>query len=289
MKNKDEMIFTTSNKSKNIPNVFAVIFFCLTIFIIGGSIPAFINTEELAEYIQIGVFTLGLGFLIPLLYCLIYVSKVEKRRLSDIGLQKKDSLKLFIKGFFVGAILLSIGVALVVALGGYEITISDNISSSLLPTIIILMGFLIQGSTEEILIRGWMLSLLNSKYNLSFAVLISSIFFTFLHGLNNGITILSLINLFLFSIFAISYLLNEKSLWGICGFHVAWNWTQGCLFGVKVSGISLPGSFLVTTPKGSDFISGGRFGLEGSIVCSLIFIIAIIILLIAYKKKKFLK
>jgi hypothetical protein len=70
-------------------------------------------------------------------------------------------------------------------------------------------------------------------------------------------------------------------LWGVCGFHAAWNWSQGNIYGVKVSGLSPGPSLVELEASGSDLFSGADFGLEGSLFTSfmILFGIAAIFLL----------
>jgi len=56
---------------------------------------------------------------------------------------------------------------------------------------------------------------------------------------------------------------------------MAWNWTQGPIWGMNVSGTTMESSFLVSTPQGSEFWSGGEFGAEGSIFAAVVSIFVI--------------
>ncbi|MGN6057582.1 MAG: CPBP family intramembrane glutamic endopeptidase, partial [Sphingomicrobium sp.] len=56
-----------------------------------------------------------------------------------------------------------------------------------------------------------------------------------------------------------------RSLWMPIGLHAAWNFTQGYIFGVPVSGQAQQG--LVTAKlSGPVLLSGGGFGLEASLI-----------------------
>jgi membrane protease YdiL (CAAX protease family) len=57
------------------------------------------------------------------------------------------------------------------------------------------------------------------------------------------------------------------SLWWALGAHAAWKWTQSFIFGCANSGLEASGQFLVSTPAGPDWLSGGAAGPEGSILC----------------------
>ena len=64
---------------------------------------------------------------------------------------------------------------------------------------------------------------------------------------------------------SIAYI-KTLSLWMPIGLHIAWNWTQGPLWGMNVSGMDIANSFLVSAPKGPELLSGGEFGAEGSLI-----------------------
>ena len=81
------------------------------------------------------------------------------------------------------------------------------------------------------------------------------------------------------------YLLKTDTVWGVAGIHGAWTFAQGHLFGVLVSGQSSGTSIMKFTPQGNqDWLSGGSFGIEGSIMSSII--LFLLILYLAYQLKK---
>jgi len=231
---------------------------------------------DLPDFLSLSINDLTFGFLPIILLVFLYMKVVEKRSFRTMGFEKKGYKK-YLTGFLFGLVLFSIAVVLSILFGG--MTMKLSFQASFLPAIItILLGFLIQGASEEVVFRGWVLPVVGARYNLKIAIILSSALFALLHGLNPGITLLSVVNLVLFGVFAAVYALQEESLWGICGFHSAWNWIQGSVFGVKVSGTTVPGgSIFITTPvESNDLISGGAFGIEGSILCSIVFIVGIV-------------
>jgi hypothetical protein len=70
--------------------------------------------------------------------------------------------------------------------------------------------------------------------------------------------------------------------------HGAWNWTQGNFFGVAVSGQQVSDSVFTFTanPGSADLITGGAFGIEGSLVCTLVYAVGIAIFWNAWKKRR---
>ncbi|MCH4889814.1 CPBP family intramembrane metalloprotease [Acidaminobacter sp. JC074] len=269
-------LIENANVAKYKPNVVLASLFSLSFVIIGSILGSMFFIPNLKDFQSTAFNNLILGFLPIILVTFLYVKVIEKRGPRSMGFEEKGHKK-YLLGFAFGLAMFSLAVLLATLLGG--MTMTWSFKASFIPAILtILLGFLIQGAAEEVVFRGWVLPIVGARYNVKLAIVVSSILFAFLHGLNPGITILPVINLVLFGVFAAFYALQEESLWGICGFHSAWNWVQGSVFGVKVSGTTVPGgSFFESVPKDKmDLISGGAFGIEGSILCSLIFILGIV-------------
>lgn len=268
------------------PNFIVVIILSL-VFVILGSTFGFVSyLFDLEGAYQMAISDLMMAFGSITCIVFLYVKIVEKRPISSIGFEKEHALKKYIKGFVIGLLMFTLAIVIGVLTGAYEIKLSlSTVKFDVL--LIILLGFIIQGGTEEVVFRGWVLPILGVRYNVTFAIILSSIMFCALHAFNPGMTILPVINLLMFGLFAAVFALNEKGIWGICGMHTAWNWVQGSVYGVKVSGTDVPGgSILMTTPtEGMDFLSGGAFGLEGSIICTLVFLIPAVYLILKMRKE----
>lgn len=266
--------------AKRKPNMFVALLLAAMFMILGSMFGIMGEFIQLPDYLKMSLFDLSIGFGGIILLIFLYVKLVERRSIGSLGFERELFFKRYLRGFIYGVLLFTIILLLSALMGGYKLSFA---LSSVQPNAIlfILFGFLIQGAAEEILCRGWLMQIIGIKYTPVVGVLVSSLFFTLFHGMNDGITILPLVNLTLFALFAAAYTIREKSLWGICGFHSSWNWVQGSIYGIKVSGATVPGgSVLVSASvEGKELISGGHFGLEGSIVASIIFVIAILVIL----------
>lgn len=226
---------------------------------------------------------LAFGFILNTVFR--WTRKVEKRPIRTLGFYRENCLSDFLKGFGLGLALFLLTLLGLVALGQYRFE-SIHLNPYSLAFIIFTIPFwILQGTAEEVVSRAWLLPQLASRTNLKLAVIISSIFFTLLHMGNSGLTPVSIVNLFLFGVAMSLYLLKTDTVWGIAGIHGAWNFAQGNLFGVLVSGQSSGTSIMKFTPQGNqDWLSGGSFGIEGSIVSSII--LFLLILYLAYQLKK---
>ena len=82
------------------------------------------------------------------------------------------------------------------------------------------------------------------------------------------------------------YLLKTDTVWGVAGIHGAWNFAQGNLFGILVSGQPSGTSLMTFLPQGDQsWLSGGSFGIEGSIMTSLVLLLLIVYLTYQLKKE----
>ena len=93
-----------------------------------------------------------------------------------------------------------------------------------------------------------------------------------------------MVNLIIFGVVFSLFALFTEDLWLVCGMHFSWNYTLGCIIGNNVSGIYLPSIFTFKL-NGDDILTGGAFGIEGSILTTLTgVIISAVILLLLYKR-----
>ncbi len=226
---------------------------------------------------------LAFGFILNTVFR--WTRKVEKRPIRTLGFYRENFLSNLLKGFSLGLALFLLTLLGLVALGQYRLDSIHLDTYSLAFTLFTIPFWILQGTAEELVTRAWLIPQLAKRINLKVAIIISSSLFTLLHLGNPGITFLSAIDLFLFGVAMSLYLLKTDTIWGIGGIHGAWNFAQGNLFGVLVSGQSSGTSIMKFTPQGNqDWLSGGSFGIEGSIVSSII--LFLLILYLAYQLKK---
>ncbi|MEO8277475.1 MAG: type II CAAX endopeptidase family protein [Thermoanaerobaculia bacterium] len=206
---------------------------------------------------------------------LAWVRWVEKRTLPTIGLVADRGLRRFVRGLGVGLATSGLVVALIGLAGGYatgELFPALRSPTAVLKIAVLLAGFAVQSSVEEILFRGWLLSAVARKLNLTLGVFLTSLVFMMLHYSPHQAWDLML-GTFVFSLFACAWALESGSIWGVMGWHAAWNWLIGVGFELPITGLNLdlPALLVQLTPVGGRSMNGGVQGPEGSFLCTLFF------------------
>ena len=218
------------------------------------------------------------SFVFILLLFIFWVKVIEKNSLSSLGFVKKNWLKYLGWGILLS--LLQMGViALVYQVGGIGTFELNELS---LEPILFILGlfpfWLLQGGTEEVATRGWLLTRIAARTNLPLAIAISSSLFGILHLGNSGVTVLSVLNIVLDGVLAGLLFIYTDSIWLVVAQHGTWNYVQGNLLGFQVSGTGADASiFSFTMGTGPDWLTGGEFGAEGSIITTLVLLLSVLI------------
>ncbi|MCR8969825.1 CPBP family intramembrane glutamic endopeptidase [Facklamia sp. 7083-14-GEN3] len=209
---------------------------------------------------------------------LLLAKWLQGRKLNSFAFYKDNFLKKYGLGIVIAAALMIITFLANLLMG--TITVQINPQADGLAFILLLIGFMVQGMSEEILLRGYLMNGLAAAWGVPLAILINSIFFSLLHYANPGITVLALVNIALAGIFFSLLFYITDNMWLTGAAHSFWNFIMGVVFGVQVSGLVLPGTLLITESKAeASLINGGDFGFEGGLVVTIILIIACIYLI----------
>lgn len=208
-----------------------------------------------------------------------YVRIVERRAVTELS--STYAWRELGLGLGLGALLFSVTIAILGLLGVYQIT-GENGWLIMLGSV---PGFIMTGVLEETLIRGIVFRILEKSLGSWIALGISAILFGALHLLNPGATLLNAaaISLEAGVLLAAAFMLTRR-LWLCIGLHIAWNFTQGGIFSVAVSGGESKG-LLQSRMVGPDWLTGGAFGAEASVVALVVCAAAgVALLLLAIKK-----
>ncbi|MBP5580296.1 MAG: CPBP family intramembrane metalloprotease, partial [Ruminococcus sp.] len=188
-------------------------------------------------------------------------------------------------GILIGLVLMTAAVLLGALFGIHTVKLSDDFNIGLI--VLYFFGFIVQGMSEEFIFRGYFMTTIggSGKHTLV-AVGISSVAFSLAHFGNPGFGPLAFFNIALFGAFAALYMILFDNIWGVCAIHSIWNFMQGNFYGISVSGTGDTTSVFRTVAKSSSTVlTGGKFGIEGSILTTIVLLIATAAVVYGISKK----
>ncbi|MEJ0084884.1 MAG: type II CAAX endopeptidase family protein [Pseudomonadota bacterium] len=205
------------------------------------------------------------------LVVLAWVRFVERRSFASIGLRGDSKPKVFAWGHAIGMLsILGIVASLWLADGLHRTGEPTAWSShAWLASIgLLLIGFAVQSSVEELLFRGWLFSVLAKKFSVLVGVIVSSLLFALLHFSRGEPWLVNVCDL-AFGVFACAWALRYRSILGVMGWHAGWNWLMAVGFGLPLTGIDVgtPALLVDLQAAGPAWLTGGAEGPEGSVVC----------------------
>jgi membrane protease YdiL (CAAX protease family) len=252
------------------------------ILAIGVVIVLFDNLAEF-QYFET-VFSISQAVVATLAYYFFY-KWYEKRKITELS--SVGFVNYVVLGLAVGLIIQSCVLWVLELFASYTV-VQFNPPISLMPAI----GMAISsGVIEEILIRGIIFRILEEWLGSWIALLLSALIFGFMHIENEGASVLIAVSIAVEAgVLLGAAFMYSRNLWLPIAIHFSWNFVQGGIYGARVSGFKLTDSLVSADITGSELITGGAFGPEGSIqALTLCTLAGIILLYFANKKGNFIQ
>lgn len=202
----------------------------------------------------------------------------EGKNLSEVGLKISEKTKYEITfGLIIGFVMITLVVIPNAIAGYYTYNFTPN---QIYPQIFeALLFFVLVALAEEILFRGYPFQRLIDATNPAIATVVFSLLFASAHIFNPNVNLISLANIFLAGLWLSSAYIKANSLWLPISLHFSWNFFQGYLYSLPVSGSTLIEPVFDVQINSENLISGGDFGPEGSILTSFVLIASTIFIL----------
>jgi membrane protease YdiL (CAAX protease family) len=184
-------------------------------------------------------------------------------------------------GTAIGITSLALATAIATGGGGLSFTFSTAGMFPQVAKTLVLSGmlFIAAALAEESLFRGYPLQTLTRAQLAVLGVLLTSVPFAAVHLQNPNVAQgFTFVNTALAGVWLAAAYLRTRSLWFPLGVHWAWNWAMGSLFGLPVSGITkiAPHPLLQGTNLGPAWLTGGDYGIEGGLACTITLVISTI-------------
>lgn len=240
------------------------------ILILGVGLVFFMSwAEEWLEayaaqpFMNIGIqIALGLG---AIAVYLAWGWLIEQRKVDELA--TRGMAREWAIGALCGAGLYTISAVTLMLMGIYKVE-GLNPVAFLLPNLALAIK---SGIFEELIFRGVLFKSTEDLFGSWVGILVSSVVFGFLHLLNPGATVGAALYISIEAglLLSAAYLVTRR-LWICIGFHMAWNYVQSAVYSGAVSGTVGDPGLLKATIEGPDYLTGGSFGMEHSIVALIV-------------------
>lgn len=264
--------------------LFYVIGTLITMFL---CVPLFLIQKALGMEMQEGslpsFFLERLLMLVGYLSAAILVLRWRKLPLSLLGMSLRGRGKDLLAGLGVAVLLYAVGFGTSLLMGTVEIASVQWIPRDLLGT---LLFFLLVAVTEEVMLRGFVLGrMLSAGMNRFVALFLSSALFSAMHLFNPNFALLPFVNILLAGCLLGASFLYTRNLCFPVVLHWFWNWLQGPVLGYEVSGMDSGETLLTLRLTGSDLLTGGSFGFEGSLLCTVLLVVGTLAIVGYYERR----
>lgn len=228
------------------------------------------------------------SYIASLIFIILFVRYFENNSLKTLGFKKSKILKSVIIGFSLALLSLIFIVGIIFLLTNGNFSISKNSNYKLVIIIILLFG--IQGFIEELIFRGYLMNRIAASKGKWWGVYINSLFFLIFHIKNPSVSYISSVNIYIFGVVLSMIFWYTDNIWIVGTLHGSWNIILGVVLGCYVSGIKISNTiFDLKFNSDNILLTGGSFGIEGSIISSIFFIIMGILIYVGLYLQMFKK
>ncbi|MDN3354867.1 CPBP family intramembrane glutamic endopeptidase [Actinomadura sp. DC4] len=209
------------------------------------------------------------GLVLTALVLLAYAKAVRFLEGRDVvELARDGAVARVRRGLLIGLVLFAVAIGIIAMFGGYGIDGWGSVGG-----VIASVGLMSAAAVaEEVLFRGVLFRIVEEMAGTWGAMAVSAVVFGALHLVNPHATIWGAIAIMIEAglMLGAAYAAT-RTLWLPIGLHLAWNFAEGAIFGVTVSGSGDgPQGLVKGTLSGSAVLTGGTFGPEASVVAILV-------------------
>lgn len=205
-----------------------------------------------------------IGAVLSMLLFALYTRRVEGRTVAELAV--RPAARELLAGFALGVVAISSVIAVLALSGNYHIVDVGNWTALGLP----FQSALGAGLFEELLLRAIVFRIVEDSLGSWWAIAVSAFIFGALHLVNPNSTLTAAAAIMVEAgvFLAAAYMLTRR-LWLPIGIHVGWNFAEEGIWGTSVSGNAVHGMTQATL-RGPDWLTGGQFGPEASVVATLV-------------------
>ncbi|MBK6764908.1 MAG: CPBP family intramembrane metalloprotease [bacterium] len=223
-----------------------------------------------------------LAMIAVVLAALAMTRYADRRPLACVGFTRDGMLRDSTRGVLAGVILVLAVLAPLAMLGCFHLGYGHGLGSGLFWSTLSMLFNTVQ---QETLVHGYVQQMIRSKFGAAVGVIVSSVVMVGLHWtLFHTDGLLLLTNLFAAGVLLGCAFLISRNLWLPIGIHFGWNYLQGPILGLPVTGVDLWNTDLVYV-TGSRWLTGGSVGIEGGVVASIVLVAGAAFLWLAWRRR----
>lgn len=190
-----------------------------------------------------------------------YVRHIEKRQPTELA--TRGMARELGAGLLLGAGLVALTFTVLAALGVYRF---DGVNAVSIMILAPLAELVLVGMAEEMIFRGVIFGVTERALGTKAAIVISALLFSLAHLPNQGVSLLAVAVITAYGVMQTALYMKTRRLWICIGTHIAWNYCVGQIFSSTVSGHAATAGLLRGELAGNAMLTGGVFGIEGSLV-----------------------
>jgi membrane protease YdiL (CAAX protease family) len=212
----------------------------------------------------------------------VYIARrwIDRKSFRSLGLQwNARAVADLLVGFFLSGFMAGTAfTAMLMAgyIGNVEIAVTGWSAISLLAVPFLTMALV--GFWEELVFRGYILQNMAEGMGMKTAIIVSCVLYGLVHSANPNAGLLSTAIIVLFGYLRIYGLLTTGQLWLSIGMHTGWNFFQATVFGFAASGHAEESTLITHDAMAPNWLSGGAFGPEASIITVPVVLVALLIM-----------
>lgn len=212
----------------------------------------------------------------------VYIARrwIDKKNFVSLGLQWNGrAVSDLVFGFLLSGLMAAAAFTAMYAfgyIGNVQMATAGWSTAGLLLAPFLTMA--VVGFWEELVFRGYILQNMAEGMGMKTAIVVSCLLYGLVHSANPNAGLLSTAIIVLFGYLRIYGLLSTGQLWLSMGMHTGWNFFQATVFGFAASGHAEEWTLITHDALAADWLSGGPFGPEASLLTIPVVLVALIIM-----------